>query len=517
MAMIPYKDCSLGFFPDIMPEEVSAGAWSACTNMRFRGGFAERFRGMANVFGTPSATPYWITPYVSMTMRYWVTGCLAKLYAYDGTAQYDITPTPAPTGAVDDRYTGGFFNGVLIVNNSIDVPWAWGGNTGTPAAALTAWDSTWRAFSLRPFKNFLVAFGMKKGSAIYPHMVKWSGLAVPGAVPSSWNEADPASDAGEVDLAETADTIVDGLPMGDQMIVYKERSMYSMRFVGGQDIFAFQRIPGETGILARGCVVDTPIGHVVLTSGDVVVHQGGAATSICDGVIRKFIFSTMNSILANRSFVVSNPQKAEVLICFPSADSTVCDTAAVYNWISKSWGVRSLVNCNYAATGQINANSTILQWDSDSDAWETDATAWNENEYAANEARVLFARTTNISAFDVGTTDFGGTITSKLERSGDPMEPLGGAYKIKTIRGIRPIIDAPTGTVINITLGGAMEATDAVSWGDPIQFIVGDRDRGVKADGFASGRFLAYKFEGTGYEPWRLRSFGIDAVATGDY
>lgn len=511
MAIVPYKDCSLGFYPDMMPEEMAAGAWSNCTNMRFRAGFAERYRGNVNVFGTPSAAPYWITPYSSMTVRYWITGCLAKLFAYDGVSEYDITPTPAPTGAIDDRYTGGAFNGVLIVNNSIDVPWQWGGNTGSPAVALTAWDATWRAYSMRPFKNFLVAFGMRKGSSTFPHMVKWSNLAVPGSVPSSWDETNPANDAGEVDLAETSDTIVDALPMGDQMIVYKERSTYSMRYVGGQDIFAFQRLPGETGMLARGCAVDTPIGHVVLTSGDVVVHQGGAATSIADGSIRKWIFDTMNSLLASRSFVVSNPQKAEVLICFPSTDAEVCDTAAVYNWITKTWGTRSLVNCTYAATGQINPNLTVLQWDTSPDSWDTAANAWDENEYAANEARVLFSRTTNVSAFDIGTTDFGSPISSRLERIGDPM---GDPYSVKLIRGIRPRIDAANGTIITVSIGGSMNALDGVSWGTPVQFVVGGQ---IKIDAFASGRFLSYRFDGPEYAPWRIRSFDIDVVQAGAY
>lgn len=511
MPIVKVPDCSLGFMPDTLPEELPLGAWSNVQNMRFRAGFAERFRGMTNVFGTPSATPYWITPYTSLTVRYWITGCLAKIYAYDGATQFDITPTPAPTGAIDDRYTGGMFNGVLIANNSIDIPWQWGGNTGSPAVALTAWDASWRAFSIRPFKNFLVALGMKKGATIYPHMVKWSNLAVPGSVPSSWDETNPANDAGEVDLAETADLIVDALPMGDQLIIYKERSMYSMRFVGGQDIFAFQRLPGETGMLSRGCAVDTPIGHVVLTSGDVVVHQGGASVSIADGVIRRWIFNQMNSLLPGRSFVVANPQKSEVLICFPSTDSQTCDKAAVYNWISKTWGTRDLTNVTYAATGQVNATASVLNWEAFTDIWEAYPQAWDENEYAANEARVLFSRVTNISAFDVGATDFGTSIPSLLERVGDSM---GDATKVKLIRGIRPRIDASTGTDITVTMGGSMDAVTPPSWGDDSSFVVGAQ---IKADGWGSGRFSSYRFTGPQYEPWRLRSFDIDVVPAGDY
>lgn len=509
--IIKIPDCSIGVYPDMMSEEIKDGAWSDSLNMRYRVGFAECFRGMANIFGTPSATPYFITPYTSVTTRYWVTGCLAKVYAYDGSAQYDITPTVAPSGAIDDRYTGGMFNGVLILNNSKDVPWMWGGNTASPAATLTAWNANWRAKSIRPFKNFLVALGMTKSGTSYPHMVKWSNLAVPGAVPSSWDETNPANDAGEVDIAETADVIVDALQMGDQLIIYKERSMYSMRFVGGQDIMAFQRLPGETGMLARGCAVDTPVGHVVLTAGDVVVHQGGPATSIADGTIRKFIFNNMNSIRAERSFVCLNPQKHEVLVCFPSVDSETCDTAAVWNWDSKVWGIRQLSNVTYGATGQINANSTILQWDSDSDAWDTDASTWDENEYAANESRLILARVGNISAFDVGTTDFGSTVASRLERTG---MSLGDAYSNKLIRAVYPRIDAPTGTVVNITIGGAMDARSPVTWGTPVPFTVGSQ---IKADAFASGRFLALRIEGTGFEQWRIRSLDLDVQQMGAY
>ena len=62
MPIVKIKDASLGFFPDLMPEELKDGAWADVTNMRFRVGFAERFRGMANIFGTPSAVPYYLTP-----------------------------------------------------------------------------------------------------------------------------------------------------------------------------------------------------------------------------------------------------------------------------------------------------------------------------------------------------------------------------------------------------------------------------------------------------------------------
>lgn len=510
MPIVKVPDCSLGFMPDTLPEELPLGAWSNVQNMRFRAGFAERFRGMTNVFGTPGAALYWIQPYSSLATRYWIGAGLAKFYAYDGVTQFDITPTPAPTGTVTDRYTGGVFNGVLIVNNSVDQPWQWGGATGSPAVTLTAWPSTWRAFSIRPFKNFLVAFGLRKGSSVFPHMVAWSNLAVPGSVPSSWTPA-PDNEAGDVDLAETDDLIIDGLPMGDQMIVYKQRSTYSMRYEpGNSQIFSFPRIPGGAGLLARGCVVDTPIGHVCMTNGDIVVHQGGPAVSIADGVIRKWIFNQLNSLAADRSFLVVNPQQSEVLVCFPSSDSEVCNKAAVYNWIAKTWGQRDLVNCTYGATGQINPDATLLNWEAFGDNWESYPQTWDENEYAANESRVLFSRTTNVSAFDVGSTDYGVAIASLLERVGDSM---GDADRVKLLRSVRPRVDASTGSQVNVTFGGSMSPILPPTWTSVIPFIVGTRQD--KANGFASGRYNSIRFEGVGFDDWKLRSFDIDVAPMG--
>lgn len=512
MPIAKIDDLSGGWVPDAMPEELDGAAWSSVKNMRFRNGMAERFRGMANVFGVPGAAPYWIAAYSSSTTRYWVTACLAKLYAYDGASQFDITPTVPPAGGVDNRYTGGSFNGVMLFNNGWDAPWVWGGATGVPAILLPNWDPTHRALWMRPFGNYIFCGGITKGANVFPHMLKWSAAAVPGAVPGSWDPADPTQDANERDLAETPDLMVDALPMGDQLIIYKERSMYSARYVGAQQIFATQRIAGETGMLARGCAVDTPIGHVVLTAGDVVVHQGGPSQSIANGAVRKWIFGRMNSQRASRSFVVSNPQKSEVLICFPSVNSETCNSAAVYNWETKKWGQRDLVAVTYGATGQVNPNLTLLSWNAQNEKWNARVGTWNENQYAPNEARVLFARAAPaISAFDVSSTDFGTQFAAKLERIGLTM---GEPARVKYVRALYPRVDAVPGTTLQVSVGYAENASAAITWQPAQPFVVGQQD---KVDVDAAGRRLAYRIEATGYPDWRMRSMSADVEMMGLY
>lgn len=592
MTIVKVDNCGMGLNSDLTPEELGPGVWTVTDNMRFRNGYAERFRGTAAVFAAPTVTPYFLQPYTTATSRFWVHAGITKVFSDDGTTRNEITrlatipistitnstttatlttvsahglangntvtiyganPTQyngtyviagvtansftytmasAPsgsatsvgwligpgaavsnfTGAIDNRWTGGILNGVMVLNNGVDQPAYWGG-TGN-LQNLPGWNTTWKCSSMRPFKNFLMAFNITKGSVNYPNMVKWSTTLVPGSISNGgdWDETNAALDAGEQDLAETPDILVDALPLGDTMIIYKERSMYAATYVGQPYIFRFQRLPGDSGMLAAGCATQTPLGHVVLTAGDVVLNSGQGVTSIANAAVRDYIFKNIDSTNYKRSFVTANPQKSEVWICFPFGSSATCNKAMVWNWDSKAWGVRNLTNVTYGAFGQINIAAANLTWASDTDAWNTDASFWNENEYSPAEARLLMCHSTPlISLQDTGSTDFGTQIVANLERSGFDM---GDPYSIKTIRGIRPRIDGINGDVVNIQVGAAMSAHSAPIWSSAVPFTIGSS---VKADLFASGRFMSVRFTNTAYGAWRLKSFDIDYVDAGAY
>lgn len=511
MTIVRVDNCGLGINSDLTPEELGNGVWSSAQNMRFNNGYAERYRGTSQVFDAPAVTPYFLAPYATTTTRFWVHAGLAAVYVDDGTTRTDITGT-APTGAIDNRWTGGSLNGVFVLNNGVDKPMFWNGNTATNLATLTGWDATWLAQVVRPFKNFLIALDVTKGATRYPHMVAWSDIAAPGAIPTSWDDTNPALDAGNQDLAETSDLMVDCLPLGDVNIIYKERSMYAMTYVGAPYIFRFQRLPGESGMLARGCGVNTPLGHVVLTSGDVVLNSGGGVQSIANGAVRNYIFRNIDSTNYKRAFVTSNPQRNEVWICFPYGNTETCNTAIVWNWVDKSWGIRSLTSVTYGAFGQLPSAMTSSSWASDTDSWESDSTTWNENEYSPAEARLLTCRSTQLIALeDAGATDLGTIIDSRLERTGMTM---GDPYSVKTIRAIYPRIDGNTGATVSVQIGASMYPDADPTWQTAQSFTIGSS---IKIDSFATGRFLAIRFSNVDYGPWRIKSFDVDYVNSGAF
>lgn len=511
MPQVQVQDLGVvGLIPDGVPQDLPPNAWTNGQNVVFRDGCAQRSKGQVQFSNTPSVTPYYVTPYQTATSRFWVHAGIAAVYADDGSTLTDITGT-APTGAASDRWTGGTLNGVLVMNNGIDVPAYWGGDTGVNLATLTGWDANWRAACIRPWRNQLVALDVTKSGTRYPHMVKTSSSATPGAIPTSWDEADASVDTYENDLAETPDKIIDALPMGDLLVVYKERSRYALQYIGGTDVIRPQRLPGDVGMLARGCGVQTPVGHVVLTPGDVVIHSGQEARSILTGRYRRNLFATLDATNYARSFVTANPERAEVWICYPEAGQTNCTRAIIWNWENDTLGTRDLDNVTYGAFGQINYSAGNT-WDTDSDSWNSDSSAWDADEYAQTSARLLLSQTApRISLADSGSTFNGTAYTSFVERSG---LHFGDPDKVKLLRSITPRIDAPTGTELTITVGSSNDAEQAPAIAGTTTYTVGTSR---KADLFACGRFLSIRIASSSGAPWRLRSLSADVVPMGDF
>ena len=54
------------------------------------------------------------------------------------------------------------------------------------------------------------------------------------------------------------------------------------------------------------------MGHVVLSSGDIVLQTGQGAVSIANGFVKDYVFNNLNSSAYKRAFVTSNPPKNEV-------------------------------------------------------------------------------------------------------------------------------------------------------------------------------------------------------------
>jgi hypothetical protein len=353
---------------------------------------------------------------------------------------------------------------------------------------------------------------MTQAGTRYPSRVRVSSIAATGAIPGSWDIADPTQDAKDFDV-EGGDVVIDGLALGNQFIIYKSASTHTMRYVGGQSVWSRQRIEGGAGILARNCVVDTAVGHVCLTSGDVVVHQGGTPNSIASDLVRSTIFEEMDPDYYERSFVTADPSRSEVWVCYPTGGPT-CTRAAIWNWRTKLWTFRTLRNVIHGAHGQMPAPVGPI-WEDATMVWDDATFVWGGAGSNPSDQKLALAHALPaISLVGYGSTDVGLAITAEAIRIGIALDD---AQRVKQFQELWPIVEAAAGTQILLTMGSQQVPDGEVTWGTERTFTVGT-DR--KVDDIASsvsGPFLAYRWRTTANAPWRTRSMGINVAPLGWY
>jgi hypothetical protein len=508
-----------GVNKDLSQHELPINSWSDAQNIRFLDGYAYQFYGHGEVYNSPAVVPYHLIPATIGTQRYWLYAGLAKVYAVTisgGVATH--TNLTRQTTGVDVDYSGTpnswtstLLGGIPILNagNTVDPPQMWSLNIANRLTALTNWPANTFCKALRSYKNYLVALNVTKAGTNYPFMVKWSHPADPGGVPVTWDPTDATKDAGETDLAEGYDPVVDGLQLRDSFIIYKEASVWRMDFVGGPYVFRFQKVLGTSGALNRNCIVEVDGFHLVLTGSDVIVHDGQSATSVLDKQARRFLFQNMDVDQVSKAFVFKNPFLNEVFICYASIGSTWPNKAVVWNYKDKTVSFRDVPNLNHASFGPVD-NGLYGNWAQDSAPWSSDLTAWNGPDFTPSTARVMMASNNQKLYLLDASASFDGAIPSAyLERRGLSFDQ---PEMMKLVRGIRPRIVGNTGDTVQIRVGGQTDPWSDPTWGPVMTHTIGST---IANDCFVSGRYITIRFEtGTAYQ-WRLDSYDIDVEASG--
>ena len=519
MALVRVPDVgSAGLIADLFAQEAPLGAWSDVRNARFADGYAAKGYGYGSALGTPSVAPYGLFYAPSNTTRFFAYTSLTKAYCTDGATHTNITRQTAGTdvnytGTADDKWTGVNLSGILVFNNGVDAPQYWVPNASNKAAALTNWPASTTCKAIRGFKNHLIALDVTKSSTRYPYMVKWSHPADPGAVPVSWDETNPAYDAGELDLGDSYGEVVDGGALNDVFIVWKQNATYALRYVSAPYIFTAQRITDQSGILARNCWAETPQGLVVVSLGDVVLQAGDKAPqSIIDGRNRRWLFDNLSQTYFARTFVVHNEDRQEVLIVFPSQASTGwCDKALVWNYVGNTWTQRDIPAASAGVAGYVASTSPMI--DTVSTNIDDGSGIIDAGESALTAPRIVVASATNtkLYALDSLETADGTAMTTTLERVGLAFDA---PERVKLVRSVRPRIDGVVGQAVNVYVGGAMYADEAPSWAGPYSYTIGSTQ---KVDCLVTGRYIGVRFEAAISSQWRIKSYDIDVQPQGLY
>lgn len=378
---------AIGLIKDLPSHRLPPNAFTEAQNVHFKLSGAKTGEYLGQVMtpvtgGYPSGMTQfcWLMQFPPRDNPLWVYASLASskkmgTIQKSGATWVATEITRSTDGAVynniaAERWQGCVFQGLGVFNQEMDQPQLWTTlDSSTILVNMPNWGTnpegnTLRVRALRPYKNFLISMYLTDGSDVYPFRFRWSSPAAPGQSPDSWDTADPATGAGEYDLAETTDYLVDGLTLGESFIMYKERSTWGLQYVGGDQIMRSWRIFSEIGLLGKDCAVQYPGGHFVATQDDLIIHSGvaGSERSIIQNKLRSWYNRNINLEYAYNAFAVAYPHDQEIWFCYPSVGSTYANQAIIWHWDTNMVGVQDLPNTVFGANGSVSLLDTTDTW-----------------------------------------------------------------------------------------------------------------------------------------------------------
>lgn len=571
---------AVGVIKDLEPISLPPEAWSDGYNVRFEGKYAEKIKGHERIYnisiGASTVTqalaisPWFVMQVETRDDVFFLYAGKTDIYGANqvgnnyrmtrGTATGSTSGYLSYSATPSVRWNGGILSGLPILNNSIDVPqvmvsvsasgrfmnlqWDASASSGSPISWLSASGGAVYCQVLRTYRDFAIAINLTEGTNAYPRRLRWSHPAVPGSAPRTWDETRETLDAGYKDFDETTDPVIDGIPLRDSFLVYKEQSVWNMQYTGGIFVHQFRRLFDNFGMIAPNCGVDIGGRHVVLTTNDVVMHDGQSYQSIIEDRWRDYLFSNIELSYYRNCFLTRDLENEEVWICFPSKSATepfwVSD-ALIWNWRDNTWVHRALgkaAHIIYAKTLFGNSDTGgIYTWATDPYKWSTNPDTWGESRLLPPQMDLVSAYPEDLSGNGTSTptlltsssllrlnsTDqFNGVdfdsylVRESMTLAGQDMygQKTVDLQDYKHVKRIWPHIEAPDGTEINITVGTQRRPGDPIEWGETQVYTVGTSEF---VNHRAMGRLISVKFQNKSSDNWKLTSYDIEFDLAGRF
>lgn len=503
--------------PDL---EAPIQSWTSGRNVRFADNEVLSFPGHDLGTENPSLKAIWsLDPVSDENNHYWVQcgpsnpGDAPTFYAFEGTTHTVLGVFGA--GSINDIITSAFLNQNLILNNGASDPQSWDLNIAGNFGLLTGWPVGDRLKALTAHKGFLIGCNAVDAGVAYPYRVRWSDEAVAGGLPPSWTPT-VNNKAGFFDLGDTTAALQTLKPMRDEVMVYSEREIYGMQFIGGELVFGFRNVSREAGAISVRAVAAFKGSHVVLTDQDVVITDGQSVRSIIDQRNRRFLFQQLDKDEFGLSFIQVHRLLNEIWVCFPTQGFGYCDLALVWNWSENTWGVRDLpAGCTAAGDGIDVVGFARRVWEDEpaGNTWDLDDQKWDQRSFNLTGGLLLLGGD-NTALDSAGDPYTGGPIyrterthqfdgtnkRSRIERLGIRLN------NGELVSHITEVWPRALGSPFDVWVGSQEVPNGAVTWQSVTPF---DPEVSRKVTLRTSGRYPCLAFESNGNVSWALQGVSL--------
>ena len=287
-------------------------------------------------------------------------------------------------------------------------------------------------------RDFVVAGYTTESSTTYNQRVKWSGINDS----STWTPSQ-ATQSGFQDIVGShgnIQAIVGGESAG---VIFMEKAIYRMEYVGTPLIFQFNKIADNIGAFAPKSVAS--YGNMVFflaQDGFYKLTGGQQLTPIGNGKVDNFFFDDLSSNLDGISSAV-DPNNSIVVWSYrgSGATGTTNNKLLIYNYAVDKWSTGSGQDLQFIASASQEAFNTLESLDVLGDL---DNLPRSLDSYFYREGVV------GLAGFN-SANKFGKFIANSLSATIDTTEFEGAEGKRSTLINCRPIVDGTTNTSVTVT------------------------------------------------------------------
>ena len=293
----------------------------------------------------------------------------------------DIRCVKELTGTEDNRIFGAVLNDYYIFTNGVDEIKKF---DGTAVTALGGSPPSY-AKCIVAFQNRLVVGGTEESGTAYPQRLRWSSV---GTI-ETWS----GGTSGYVDLVDTVDWIVNVVLLRDKCLVYKERSIYDLNYIGGMSVFSPKLLIGGIGTLSAVCIQDIGEYHLFLSSDGIYEFDGVRLTDQSTNIF-PILFETGVKILdvsyLPRASAIFIEELGEYwLSACTTAGAGVPDVQFKQSK-DKAWVRRN--DQNICCYGLFKSPSTIVTWEGITGTWAAQQGTWKYRSLAGRSPTTLFGK-----------------------------------------------------------------------------------------------------------------------------
>ena len=140
--------------------------------------------------------------------------------------------------------------------------------------------------------------------------------------------------AGDLRLS-SGSTFVQAVETKQQILVFTDRSVFSMRFIGPPFTFGLQELSKNTTIMSPKSAI--AIDDAVFWMGKDTFYIYAGQTQQIPCTVRERVFLDFNESQSDKVFAAANSQWGEIWWFYPSADSEETNKYVIYNYLEKTW------------------------------------------------------------------------------------------------------------------------------------------------------------------------------------